>query len=87
VNFKPGDRVRVWKPGHAEHGAYGVVSEVEPRAPGDPPGKPSGDDVRCEAWYWQDGHAGWAGTLGDYMLCHEEDWQREERRKKEKETL
>lgn len=28
--FKPGDKVRLWKPGHVEHGDYGVVAEVIP---------------------------------------------------------
>ena len=28
ARFKTGDEVRVWKPGHAEHGGKGIIDQV-----------------------------------------------------------
>lgn len=73
--FKIGDRVRLWKPGHAEHGCSGVVSEVMTieeyggwayRGP---------HAYRCQdGWLWPDGCSFFRSPLPDAMVVSEDDF-------------
>lgn len=75
---KVGDRVRLWKPGHAEHGLTASVGRVipieeyHPECPHRGPHAywPSKDG-------WRDGETGWFRTpLPDAMVVNEDEYQR-----------
>lgn len=72
-DFKVGDKVRIWKPGYAEHGAFGIATEVIPREARSV--YPPGQDIECDRWTWSDGEGGFRAMCGDYMVCHESYWQ------------
>ena len=94
--FKAGDKVRLWKPRHAEHGCYGVVTEVIPIEQyyeGQPYNFHRGPHAyRCvNGWkwdqpMWKDGKTtieDWgavSGFLPDAMVVSEEDFQKSEQK-------
>lgn len=66
--FVHDDRVRIWKPGHAEHGASGAVERVE-RYDGPKDRGPWAYRVR---WAWANGTgSGFTASLPDCMVVSE----------------
>lgn len=71
--FGIGTRVRLWKPGHAEHGAYGAVISVAPYDGPTPDVR--GPWMYMVYWTWSDGVGGFAASLPDCMVCSEQRYQ------------
>lgn len=77
--FCIGDGVRIWKPGYAEHGCYGVVTEIRPWD-----GWPGMDSYTvCADWSWPDGSPGFRGCVGARMVMFAHDWGKHEARRTE----
>jgi len=82
ARFKPGDQVRLWKPGHAEHGLKGIVDRVMSiEAYGGPEARgPHAYRPTEKGWYeGSDDHwTSWtSGPLPDAMVVSEQVYQEE----------
>lgn len=66
-----GDKVRVWKPGHAEHGMRGIISRIITIE------KYGGPKHRGpHAYYSKNGWEFFGGPLPDAMIVSEREWVR-----------
>jgi hypothetical protein len=69
--FAVGDPVRLWKPGHAEHGAYGLVQGIKEYD--GPPDR--GPWTYMVDWTWRDGKGPvFRASLPDAMVIHEDEF-------------
>lgn len=87
ARFKPGDLVRVWKPGRAEHGCSGCVAKVvsvREYGGSDYPldRGPHAYYPTAQCWKWpQEGWGALNGGMPDAMLVSEEEFQKSVRRR------
>ncbi|MCP4109213.1 MAG: hypothetical protein GY749_27425 [Desulfobacteraceae bacterium] len=71
-----GDKVYIWKPGHAEHGLTGIISEVVQY---DGPVRRGPNAYKSiSGWTDNDGYAWCGGSFPDAMLCSEEEWMKKD---------
>lgn len=72
--FKVGDRVKIYKPGHAEHGARGVVADIITIQEYGGYAYRGPHAYACRAgWAWPDGYGVIGGYLPDAMVTADEE--------------
>lgn len=74
--FKIGDKVRLWKPGHAEHGLMGTINKIITIEEYGGPAYRGPNAYHVEGG-WKDGKGDcwFAGFLPDAMVASEDSYQ------------
>ena len=75
--FKIGETVRIWKPGHAEHGLIATIAEVMPIQTygGTEYRGPHAYRANGKGWHTTEGEYWFGGPLPDAMVCDEANYQ------------